>query len=100
MKNKKFTKFLLAKICDIFLFVILILKYISNIIKVKNSKNKKFTNQSNTNWNSNFEKKNKKSIFFTAELKIISLLLKIYPKEYIRKRKFRKYVSHFSYEMF
>lgn len=100
MKNKRLINFLLAKTCDLLLLTILIFKSIFNIIKKINNKNKKLTNIRNTNWNNNFANINKKSPFFIAELKMISFILKIYPKEYIRNRKFRKYVSDFSYEMF
>ena len=100
MKNKKLTNFLIAKTCDILLLTILIIKSIINVIKRINHKNKKINYQKNTNWNHDFEKIDKKSPFFIAEIKFISFLLKIYPKEYIRKRKLREYVSDFSYEMF
>ena len=100
MRNKKLVNFFIAKVIDILLLSILIFKSIGYLFGKFKFKNKNSIRYDTTNWNYDFKNTNKKSLLFRAEFKLVSFLLKNYPKEYIRRRKFRKFVSDFSYEMF
>tara|TARA_S200000501_G_C20870684_1_gene764107 strand:- start:4980 stop:5288 length:309 start_codon:yes stop_codon:yes gene_type:complete len=102
MKKSKLLKFLfkilLNFILDILLYIFLIYKLI--LVKINFINKNKIKNHTQSNWIDTKSYKFSNTNFSSFELSILLFLIRKFPKEFLRRKKFNKRVSDFTYEMF